>query len=450
MKNKLDFKKYKYIVTSGCSYGVVHLSFGDNYGAMGGTGGEPFIKDWINEISIRDRFTNTDSVISISASLPSSGAKWQSDSSIYIIKKLLDLGVPSENIYCYIEWSEFMRLTQIIPYEYGDNFKILNRKKWRENQHLSFLPSYGDRGIVVRNIMNKPMEHLQTLNFLEEDVNVLRFLHEEIKISMLESDMTIGCIEDVFYVTPSQIQLDRQSLNLKKFNPDMNHNKIMEFDIRMDTLIRQLFEVDRKLSNSNLLEFYLDSIIKTQLFLKLNNINHNFTFINSQLSDFYKQSNMHYYFTSRYFEDRLSKLDELKNLEEVYVELKPKMELLDLTKFSFFENEIYKRGGIDEFLYDKFGETIYCRPFAGDRSLPKHAPLRHIINKPIKGHHPREILYSFVWDFVAKDCPFIKIKKEWLDLLEEKFWADYNCDDISIHGVSISKKFYDSCQTKII
>ena len=117
MKNKLN--NYKFVISTGCSYGVVHTSFlpcgGPRYTNTN------FDNDW----DLNKKFHIKDNVVSISLGLSSSGAKWQSDSIIYATKTLLDLGVKPENIYCFVEWSEWERATTTIPNSLIDRTHLL-------------------------------------------------------------------------------------------------------------------------------------------------------------------------------------------------------------------------------------------------------------------------------------------------------------------------------------
>lgn len=448
-KTNIDFTKYKFIVSTGCSYGVVHQSFAPNYYLAGGNGYEFVAKDdilggkhdWVYNTPTQNKFEFKDNIISISVGLSSSGARWQSDSVLYTIKKLLDIGVPSENIYCYVEWSEFMRVTQIVPFEYGDEFHKLNRWKWKDEHKIQFIPNYKEKTYDQR------FEN-DTKQLLDEDVNALNYLENQIQISRFAADVTMGMIEDSIYITTSQIPINSPKYNLKIHNEEISWEDTLGLEVRLFTLINQLHEVDKRVTQSNIINDYLDTIIKTQCFLKLNNIKHNFTFINSQLADFYKEGGELKYYNEREYDRRLNHLIELKPLEEVYTNFKSKMKLLDWSNFSMYETDIYKRGGIDELLYDMFGETIYSSAWGGDNSFPETDIRRHRATTPIKGYHPSALLYPFVWDFVAKDCDFIRIKKEWLTELRRKFTEDYNSDKPTIHGLSISKKYYEQLLKK--
>ena len=87
----MDISKFKFVVSTGCSYGVVHESFRPNadkhHEAL-----EPS-KDW----ELIEKFKIDGDVISISLGVSSKGAKWQSDSIIYTTKKLLEL-MPDSSI----------------------------------------------------------------------------------------------------------------------------------------------------------------------------------------------------------------------------------------------------------------------------------------------------------------------------------------------------------------
>ena len=66
-----------------------------------------------------------DNVVVIDVSLPSQGAEWISDSTIHTVNYLTKLGVLPKNIYCFIEWSQWSRIT-IPPYKFIDYKKHLN------------------------------------------------------------------------------------------------------------------------------------------------------------------------------------------------------------------------------------------------------------------------------------------------------------------------------------
>ena len=64
---------------------------------------------------IVNKFVNSPNTILINVAVSSQGSDWQSDSTIYVVQKLLELGVKAENIYSVVEWSQWHRNYYILP-----------------------------------------------------------------------------------------------------------------------------------------------------------------------------------------------------------------------------------------------------------------------------------------------------------------------------------------------
>jgi hypothetical protein len=59
---------------------------------------------------------------------------------------------------------------------------------------------------------------------------------------------------------------------------------------------------------------------------------------------------------------------------------------------------------------------------------------------PNYGEHPNLIGYILLWNKIAFNCGFVKVKPEFENFLWEKYWEDYNHDGISKYDITISKK----------
>lgn len=94
----------KYIINTGCSYGVMFRSF------------KEFTKG--NNVDFRIVDLHCDS----------QGAEYQKRSIIYAVSKLVEMGVSTQDIYVIVEWSQPNRIFVEIPQEFCD--EILNGDDW--------------------------------------------------------------------------------------------------------------------------------------------------------------------------------------------------------------------------------------------------------------------------------------------------------------------------------
>jgi len=59
---------------------------------------------------------------------------------------------------------------------------------------------------------------------------------------------------------------------------------------------------------------------------------------------------------------------------------------------------------------------------------------------PNHGEHPSLSSYILLWNKIASNCKFVKMKPEFEKFLWEKYWEDYNYDGITKNNITISKK----------
>jgi len=442
MKNKLN--NYKFVISTGCSYGVVHTSFlpcgGPRYTNTN------FDNDW----DLNKKFHIKDNVVSISLGLSSSGAKWQSDSIIYATKTLLDLGVKPENIYCFVEWSEWERATTTIPNSLIDRthlLKILRKQKFAQ-EHQIFLLDNDKKEVVYKGSEDNE-------SFVNSDI--INFLHHTLDIGRLDADITIGSIGNQLYVTASQIPWHIKNWKLKPQDgePKWDFEQTLEVETHLKVCVEEIAKKEKLYTHEELIESYLNYIYIAQSFLKENNIEYNFTNMNAQLCNFYKtetgnylweRNNEHVY---EYDENNNIKLKDSpskyikkeNDVENVSLFFKAKMDLLDLDRFIFHNCKRWRRGGIDNYLLDKLGIGIYNRLYNQGGSEILEDRKYHNLPSVSLGNHPNEILYCFVWDKFAKHCKFLQFKKEYIDMVEKKYWEDFNSDRVSEHEITISESY---------
>jgi hypothetical protein len=118
----------KYIVSSGCSYGITMSSIFDNPINRYGDGGVKYKKPFsdFKYDTIYEKFC--DELCYIEVSLASQSSEYISDSIIHTIDKLIKSGVSSEDIYVFVEWTEYDRIA-VHQEKYINSDKI----KWRTN-----------------------------------------------------------------------------------------------------------------------------------------------------------------------------------------------------------------------------------------------------------------------------------------------------------------------------
>ena len=114
----------------------------------------------------------------------------QSDSTIYVVQKLLELGVKAENIYSVVEWSQWHRNYQPLPKFLINDYLKTDIKK-----------------IQIKVDDREPA--IMSLNKTKDENEICNFLCNELKIGKLENKPSlsshIGYIEDSFYLTPTHV-----------------------------------------------------------------------------------------------------------------------------------------------------------------------------------------------------------------------------------------------------
>ena len=402
---------YKFIVVSGCSYCIWNevLSILEPHET----------KLWSTPFD--EKFDIDDNIVFIGAGLSSSGCKWQHDSSTYVVQKLLENGVPSENIFCLVQWSEIMRETIT-------DDSLVNGNKELEKE-LQFIPYLHEQRISIINKDKKTVENVNEAHLDKLDAELLPII-KSIKLSQNQWE-TVGNIEGTLYITPSQLDLSKS----KKQNLFRWWSEGLRYDYMIPT---------KRLVNT-----YLDTIIANQNFMKNNNINYRYTFINSQFSNWYidgsnlpkirggrklvhKHINNDPIVQDKNNEFVLKLYDSIhkeNDIENVYPSLRWKFSQLDLTNFYMLTNSKFRRGGLDELAMGLFNEYVFL-----DIDNKESQDL------PAYGNHIPSLFYGNLWKEVTSNLSFLKFKDKFLDDVKKCYFEDFNSDENSIHNVTFSKK----------
>ena len=391
---------YKFIVVSGCSYCVWNYML-------------PILSEHTTNIwntPFDDKFDIDDNIVFIGAGLSSSGCKWQHDSSTYVVQKLLENGVPSKNIFCLVQWSEIMRETIT-------DDTIVNGNK-ELDEEIECVPYLHEQRISIINKDKKTIHDVAADGFNNLDSDLISII-KSIKLTQ-STNVSIGKIEGTYYITPSQINLsDSKYRNLYRWWSEG-------------------YRYDNMLPTKRLVNTYLDTIIANQNFMKINNINYRYTFINSQFSNWIVEHNLPKLRGGKKLvhkeNDKLSlklytSTNKENDIENVYPSLKWKFSQLDLTNFYMITNSKFRRGGLDELAISLFNEYVFCDiNFKGNHDLPAY------------GNHIPSLFYGNLWREVTSNLSFLKFKDKFLDDVKKCYFEDFNSSENTIHNVSLSKK----------
>jgi len=394
-----NYRDRKFIVSSGCSYGMIPKSVLKPFNLINRTSFfnamdmnlyNQYGKNWL-EID--------EDIIVLNVSLGSQGSDWQSDSTIHICQKLLECGVKNENIYVLIEWSQWRRFS-VHPFHYIN--LDLNKFDWNECHNFFF-------------------EYIKKDDLLFQNKDLTDKIFNDLEITTSKSIYSIGKIKDRIYISPFHVGNE----GFKGLGDDF------------DYLIKTSQDLDNSFPLENKIKTYLNNILRTQYYLKNMNIKYNFLFMQSTLSNWKKDKNglVSHELVSP-LESNFNPINNIKeDIENILPETKLEIDQIDFNNFWLYENEKYRRGGIDDWTIDNFKEVGYI-------NLHEDAK-EHLSKDDMKygyGLHPNTVPYLLLWNKISKNCDFLKVKPDFEDFMLEKYWEDYNYDGYSKNNITISKK----------
>lgn len=416
MKKELDLNnidQYKFLVNSGCSYGVMgmvvsnplfphgyHLA--DNFKGKDTSGFEMIVHQQSND------------VILIDVALQSQSVNWISDSIIYVVTKLLEKGVKPENIYCFIEWTEWDR----ISFGSSSLFDI-------KSTDFNFIK------------MGRDFNHLHGLSSIPSGLDGIEDFLDNLNIASVHQQLPIGYIDGELYITSNHI-------DISSIKDDNLRSKYQFYFDKCNQL-------QREMGSEALLKNFIDSILKTQWFLKSKGVKYNCTQLKSNFSSFEIHNGLVKHKISHDYINNINPYTNLvepnpeykavndpsSDLENIVPSLKSKIDMIDFSKWWFFENENYRRGGFDEWALSTFKECGYVeynsKSFI-DLTIGEH-------NVPKFNGHPSTMFYFLLWNEIATDCDFIKINPNFSKWFLDRFYEDYNSDEFTENGLVVSKKY---------
>lgn len=431
-----QIKDYKWIIGTGCSYGRMLDSIKS-----------PFVDEKMLEELGTDVYEFNDSIIGINLSVGSQGSAWQSDSIIHVCNELLKKGIPSDNIYCFIEWSQWSRVSIPLPQYMNLDINQLNIKATFKDAAVN------DIGMFLIEDNNTKVH----INDFIDDVGGLSDLLSNIKIGMSYSNgapYNISHINNFVYLSPNHTDINQTSDYA---------------GVEFGYWVEESQKIENLLSTESKIDTYLNNILKTQWFLKSNNIKYNCVHMQADFTGWtIRTDGLAYHeithgdldsYINPYYNK--TELDIVKNpnfkkstidndIEVVFPEISHKFNMIDFSNFWYHESDNFRRGGIDEWAMDVYKEGAYSQ-LSTKNPITKE-DFESILNrrKISYGLHPTLILYMLLWNETSTNCNFLKIKFNHIQLIDKMYWEDYNSEKFTEHGISMSYKFWNSYNKKSI
>ena len=390
----MNWNNYKYIVASGCSYATTISSL---------------------EVKNLDvKLDTSDNLIFIEVGCASQSSDWAYDSIIYTIETLFALGVKSENIYCFVEWTQIERVTINQPVY---SHQLLNDNIAKEK---------GDRHFYIKGTDNI----------------IIQQLYDSLNIKCLQDVHNIMSIDGLFYINP----LHTDPTDISKLNDidfEFYFNVGLEYELRIPMEVR--------------VKKYLDNILNLQRYLKSNLIDYNFAMMQSQFSAWGVDDNdivVHKYTlnsnkpmllnngkfkVNTKFKENLN-ISESDDLTNIFPQFRPLFNQIDLSNWWFYNKGGYRYGGIDEYAleeYEMYGYLSACQDARFDMELN---PERFIASF---GYHPHPFVHVLLVNEMLFNNKFFKVSDETITKIKDMVTEDINSKNKTKHNLAISKVEYD-------
>jgi hypothetical protein len=390
----MNWNNYKYIVASGCSYATTISSL---------------------EVKNLDvKLDTSDNLIFIEVGCASQSSDWAYDSIIYTIETLFGLGIKSENIYCFVEWTQIERVTINQPVY---SHQLLNDNISKEKL---------DRHFYIKG----------------KDNVVIQQLYDSLNIKCLQDVHNIMSIDGLFYINP----LHTDPTDISKLNDidfEFYFNVGLEYELRIPMEVR--------------VKKYLDNILNLQRYLKSNLIDYNFAMMQSQFSAWGVGDNdivVHKYTlnsnkpmllnngkfkVNTKFKENLN-ISESDDLTNIFPQFRPLFNQIDLSNWWFYNKGGYRYGGIDEYAleeYEMYGYLSACQDARFDMELN---PERFIASF---GYHPHPFVHVLLVNEMLFNNKFFKVSDETITKIKDMVTEDINSKNKTKHNLAISKVEYD-------
>jgi hypothetical protein len=390
----MNIQDFKFIIASGCSYATTLSS--------------------LENKTLNVKLDTSDNLIFIEVGCASQCSDWAYDSVIYAVNKLFEIGIKSENIYCFVEWTQIERITITQPTILHEFF---NTHTWKE----------------------KLDRHFYIKSNVENSNNIIDSLYDVMNIKMLQDVHNIMSIENLWYINPTHT----------------DKNDILRFDnVDLEMTYKEMLEYELRIPIETRVKTYLNNIINLQTYLKNNQISYNFASMQSQFSGWDIDSNyihVHKY-TLNHNRPAYSHNNKLKinnrfketlninsadDLIEVFPQFKYLINQIDFTNWWFHQSDFYRYGGIDEYALEMYGLYGYLTTDYEIRTPLPQIDITHVI--PSFGYHPNAFIHVLLVNEMMFNNKFFKVSNETIDNIKNMVDDDINTKNRTKHNLAISK-----------
>ena len=391
----MNIQDFKFIIASGCSYATTLSSL---------------------EVKNLDvKLDTSDKLIFIEIGCASQSSDWAYDSVIYTLETLRTLGVKSENIYCFVEWTQIERVTITQP---------------------TILHEFFNTNISKEKMFN---EHFYIKSNVENSNSILNKIYEVMNVRMLQDVHNIMSIENLWYLNPAHT----------------DKNDILKFDnIDLEYAYKEMLEYELRIPMETRVKSYLNNIINLQTYLKNNQISYNFVPMQSQFSGWDFDSNYmhvhkytlnqnrpaHVYNNKLKINNRFKEtlnITHADDLVEVFPQFKYLINQIDFTNWWFHKSDFYRYGGIDEYALETYGLYGYLTTEYDIRTILSEIDVTHICAS--FGYHPHAFIHTLLVNEMMFNNKFFKVSNETIDNIKNMVDEDINTKNRTKHNLSISK-----------
>lgn len=405
-------KRYKFIITSGCSYerhGASALLRNplnlDPYDIVRSISSVTNIKQIkkdnpdlnliLNNVTPFN-YGENNQVIHIGVGHGGYDNRYINASTNHTVKYLLDIGVKPEQIYCLTQWSCFKR-----------------QSVWAKD-----FPDIDFQTIFSDSSKYSPKVHCFNNNKTAYQDPIRNYIHDNIGIEhCVYPSSWLTKIGEELYIRPL-IVYDNTFFKSK---PEFKKLKNWRETIFKDLIPYKTEEQKYKQT--------LDFIKDTGNYLESNNISYNFTSMWSMFDHFtdplgeqFIPSIYRYLKSTETIQHHSlgnhndGALINSYSAESYFPSLKTKIEKVKKYNWSFYKSKDNDTGGYDEFCMEEYGNFAYADtrsgPFLGDHCAQP-------------GAHPTPMVYPVIFEQFATNCKFLTLKKDYKDQLNtftERFY----------------------------
>ena len=390
----MNIQDFKFIIASGCSYATTLSS--------------------LKNKTLNVKLDTSDNLIFIEIGCASQGSDWAYDSIKYTIHKLFEIGVKSENIYCFVEWTQIERISITHPTILHEFFST---HSWKE----------------------KLNEHFYIKSNVENSNSVINKLYEVMNVRMLQDVHNVMSIENLWYINPTHTDKN-DILKFDNIDLEIAYNEMLKYEIRVPIESR--------------VKAYLNNIINLQTYLKNNQISYNFVPMQSQFSGWDIDSNyMHVHKYTLYqnwpshvhnnklkinnrFKETLN-INSADDLVIVFPQFKYLINQIDFSNWWFHKSDFYRYGGIDEYALETYGLYGYLTTEYDIRTIMSEIDVTHI--NASFGYHPHAFIHTLLVNEMMFNNNFFRVSNETINNIKTMVDEDINSKNRTKHNLSISK-----------